>query len=260
MAKELIRLVGLVCLIGASGLSMAEENRFGVEWDAAAVQAMSREERLAYQQQYKLALEEAARRAGAIPAEPKSRRSTGQTQQAVDNPGTSITYHSGALFSATQNGVAVGNQFDSALTQIPGMGTMIGPVTMSGSVTMVTVDMAAVGGGMAFVSLFDQLSGTSANLLLASNVPMVAGVNVITLAPPVSYVGSSFLAGVWNWTTGTNTLNLATGSVGLQGFHGMSINDIPPTGFMTLGATNAAVSVGGDVVVPVELMSFEITD
>ena len=243
--------VGLSLLL-VPGLIMAEEtNPYGVEWDAEAVKAMSKEDRLAYQRQYKAALEAAARAAGEVPG-PRGTAAAGRTAPVPDIPGTSITYHSGTLSGSAVSSFSVGNQFDTALTTMGGLG----PVEMSGSITMVTVDMASVSGN-AFVSFFDQLAGATANVITSiSTGPMVAGPNTITLGTPINYVGSSFLAGVWNF--GADVVNVATGTVGGQAFHGMSINDVAGDQFNAYTMTNGTVSVGGNVATPVELMSFEI--
>ena len=252
----LFLLVAIALVLAAGSLWAQETNRFGVEWDAEAVQAMSKTERLAYQRQYKDALEAAARQAGAIPSQPKSTQPSGRTAPVPRVPGSSITYHSGTLSAATGSSVSVGNRFDTALTT---MGAL-GPVEMSGSITMVTVDMAAVSGN-AFISVFDQLAGTTANQITSMSTPMVTGLNSITLPAALNYVGSSFLAGVWNFTGGGDTVNVATGTAGGQGFHGMSINDgNPGNGFNAFTMTNGTVGVGGNVATPVELMGFEIVD
>ena len=254
-------ILAAVAIMTTAGMASAQDNRFGVEWDSAAVANMSREDRLAYQRQYKAALEQAAREAGAIPRLNKA-KSEGRVVEAASRvPGTSITYHSGVLSPATNSSVSVGNRFDTALTTMGGLG----PVEMSGSITMVTFDAAAVGGTAVFFSLFDQVSGTMANLVSSLTVPATTGANTVTFATPLNYVGSSFLAGVWNFTLGTDVVNVATGTVGGQGFHGMSINDLAGTGFnsaLTSGGmgVNGAVGVGGNVATPVELMSFSIDE
>lgn len=253
MTKKLTWMMLVLGLVLMAGVMLAEEkNRFGVEWDDEAVKAMSKAERLAYQKEYKAALEEAARKAGVTP---KARQSSGRTApQPVLVPGTSITYHSGALSAATATSVAVGNRFDTALTGMGGLG----PVEMSGSITMISADLAAASGNV-FVSVYDQLAGTTANQVTSMSTPMVTGFNNITLPTALNYVGTSFLAGVWNFTGGGDTVNVATGTVGGQGFHGMSINDgNPGNGFNAFTMTNGAVGVSGDVATPVELMSFSI--
>ncbi len=252
MTKKLTWMVMMTGLAMLASVMLADDNAFGVEWDAEAVKTMSRTERLAYQKEYKAALEAAALKAG---LQPKAHQPSGRTAATQTlNPDTSITYHSGTLSPATTTSVSVGNRFDTALTV---MGAL-GPVEMSGSITMVTADLAAASGNV-FVSVYDQLSGTTANQVTSRSTPMVTGFNSITLPTALNYVGTSFLAGVWNFTGAGDTVNVATGTVGGQGFHGMSINDgNPGNGFNAFTMTNGAVGVGGNVATPVELMSFSI--
>lgn len=257
MAKKLMWTALLVGLMAAAGVMLAEENSFGIPWDAEAVAAMSNAERLAYQKEYKAALEAAAAEAGIVPGQRRARQPSGRVATPPSSlvPMSMISYHSGTLSPSTGSSVAVGNRFDTALTT---MGAL-GPVEMSGSITMFTADMAAVGGGAAFVSVYDQLSGTMANQVTSMSTPMVTGLNNITLPTALNYVGTSFLAGVWNFTAGTDTINVATGTVSGQGFHGMSINDgNPGNSFNAFTMTNGTVAVQGNVATPVELMSFSI--
>ncbi|MDA8018656.1 MAG: hypothetical protein MPN21_14540 [Thermoanaerobaculia bacterium] len=252
--KKVMSCVVALSLVLTAGVLLAnEQNQLGVEWDAEAVSKMTRDERLAYQRQYKAALEEAARQAGAIPAPSADRVEPVRSKGGMDKvPGTMITYHSGALSPSAVSSFSVGNHFDTALTTMGGLGA----VEMSGSITMATIDMASVSGNV-FFSVFDQVSGTMANVITSvSTGPLAVGSNTVTFGTPINYVGSSFLAGVWNF--GADVVNVATGTVGGQGFHGMSINDIAGTAFATYTMTNAAVGVGGNVATPVELMSFDI--
>ncbi|RLE23506.1 MAG: hypothetical protein DRJ65_11720 [Acidobacteria bacterium] len=164
-----------------------------------------------------------------------------------------ITYDDGVAMAT--GGVAshsFGNQFSTAAGS---------PVMASGSVTQMQVYMMSVAGTAAFVSVYGPVSGTAAPFLTSVNVPMTAGAwNTHTFAAPVAYTGASFLAGVWlNAATGTiDAVGLGSGTAGGQGFHGMHINDIAGTGFSAPGTFNALVRAGGDVLVPVELMSFSV--
>ncbi|MEM6796458.1 MAG: hypothetical protein AAF725_20975 [Acidobacteriota bacterium] len=253
MVRKTISVVMMAGLMSTASFAAGPDNPFGVEWDAQAVSQMSREDRLAYQRQYKAAVEEAARQAGTL--QPRNRQPTGRMAEPTLVPGTSITYHSGALSPSASSSVSVGNRFNTAITTMGGMG----PVEMSGSITMFTADMAGVGGTGAFFSLYDQLNGTTANQITSMTVPLVTGMNTATLATPLNYVGSSFLAGIWNFTAASDTVNVATGTVMGQGFHGMEINDGGTgTGFVAYTMTNGTVGVSGDVATPVELLSFQI--
>ncbi len=254
--RRITSILAAIAITATAGAVTAQDNRFGVEWDSAAVASMSREDRMAYQRQYKAALEQAAREAGAIPRlnKAKSEGRVVQANRANRLPGTSIAYHSGALTPATTNSFAFGNQFDTALTTMGGLG----PVEMSGSITMVSFNMQSVGGTAVFVSIYDQLVGATANFISSMSFPASAGTNTVTYTTPINYVGSSFLAGAWNFNT--DVVNLATGTTGGQGFHGMSINDIVATGFNAFTMTNGTVDVSGNVATPVELMSFSIDE
>jgi hypothetical protein len=166
-----------------------------------------------------------------------------------------ITYDTGTLNALPIIGsYTFGNQFDSALG---------GPVNASGSVTMLTFYLAGLSGTNAFITVYGPPSGTTASVLSSANVMGLAlGTNTVNFATPVSYTGSSFLAGVWNLNTNPTAATndapgLDTGTIAGQGFHGMAINDIVGTDFQTFSA-NAMVSSTGDILVPVELMHFEI--
>ena len=55
-----------------------------------------------------------------------------------------------------------------------------------------------------------------------------------------------------------DTIGLGSGTVAGQGHHGMSINDIVGTDFITLSGINALVRASGDIIIPVELMTFSV--
>jgi hypothetical protein len=151
-----------------------------------------------------------------------------------------------------------GNRFDMALN---GPGTGIFPVNASGSITMVSFWMNSVGGTAAFVSFFDQLNtgAGSANLIDSfSQTGLVVGLNVVPLVTAINYVGNSFLAGVWNFNT--DTPGLATGTTGGQGIHGANINDIVGTAYTPSTTFNTIFRASGNVLTPVELMSFTVSD
>ena len=247
MSKRWIWMVGIVCCSMIAGMVVAE----APSWDADAVQGMSRAERLAYQQSFKAQLEDAARQHGWRPGERREFAPAGRQARPPIKALGSITYHSGALGTCCQNSFCVGNQFDT------GGGL---PVLMSGSVTMATFDMISVGGTAAFVSFFDQQAGTTANAIdSASKGGLATGLNTITWGgggTTNTYVGSSFLMGVWQFNTDVPAV--ASGTVGGAGFHGMSINDIVATGFVRPGTFNAAFTATGDILTPVELLNFEL--
>ncbi|MCP5113988.1 MAG: hypothetical protein GY953_24405 [bacterium] len=243
MSKRWIWMVGLVCCTAMAGIALAD-------WDPAAVAGMSKADRMAYQQSYKASLESAARDGGWN----GKRAFNGVGREAAAPPKGigAIVYDSGALGVCCQSSFCVGNQFDSAINPLGGGG--IEPVEMSGSVTMVTFDMIGVGGTAAFLSFFDQVAGTTANGVSSFSTPVVTGFNQKDVNVP--YAGTSFLAGVWQF--GGDSPAVATGTVGWQGHHGMSINDISATGFTRPGTYNAVFRVTGDVLTPVELLNFDV--
>ena len=144
-----------------------------------------------------------------------------------------------------------GNQFDTF--------GGANPVMVSGSVTAMSFFMVAgAGTDNVFVSVFGPVSGTAASVLTSASIPLTAGSNAWNnhvFATPVNYPGSSFLAGIW-YIAG-DTVGLASGTTGGQGYHGMWINDVVGTQFALLSTINGMVGASGDVL-PVELMTFTV--
>lgn len=237
-------------------MSMTNEERRAY-WQAN-VNDLERSERMTYQRAYKSLVP-------SLPRMPNNTRSaTASTRQpAVRVPGTNITYDDGIPTGVAfpVSSVSVGNQFNSGFD-----GSTTVPVESSGSITMVTVNMLAVGGGAAFFSVFSNIMGTSANLVSSMTIPVTTGLNTVTLTPALNYSNGPFLAGMWNFTAASDSVAVGTGTVNGQGFHGISINDIAGTGFnsaITSGGMglNGLIRVSGDVLqgaVPVELMDFTI--
>jgi hypothetical protein len=168
-----------------------------------------------------------------------------------------IIYDTGvAGFVATVSSSTVGNQFDTAF---------LGPVMTSGSVTMCSFYLLGLSGGAAFVTVYGPVMGTTASPLSSMSFGGLAlGFNTVTFAGGVPYTGSSFLAGVWNLNVANPANNdaiaLDGNSVGGQGFHAMVINDLSGTGFTTIPTLNAIFGASGDVLTPVELMNFTVSD
>ncbi len=183
----------------------------------------SRIERLASQRAYKAKLEATARERGWQLGEKREFASSGCQAQAPNKFLGQIIYHSGMLGSCCQNSFMIGNRFNSALGP---SGMTIYPIERSGSFTMATFDMISVAGGAVFLSVFDQLNGTTANPVTSVNINALTGLNVATLTIP--YAGHTFLAGIWQFNTDVPAV--ATGTVGGQGYHGISINAIVGTG------------------------------
>ena len=143
-----------------------------------------------------------------------------------------------------------GNRFDTASGN---------PVADPGTVTRMTffIDSGS-GTDNVFVSLFDQQSGTTANVLTSSSVPLNNGPGTFNTHTFGSVVfNGGLLAGVWSFGSG-DQVGLGSGTVNGQGHHGMRINDIVGTGYTELAGLNALVRVTGPNLIPVELMKFEI--
>jgi len=161
-----------------------------------------------------------------------------------------IAYDDGVVTGqAGISGNSFGNQFNTAVGS---------PVNAAGSVTGLRFFMAPGGTDNVFLSVFGAVSGTSASVLTSVSVPVSGSVTWTThaFATPIAYPGSSFLAGVW-YTPG-DTIAVGTGTTGGQGLHGMWINDVAGTGFNAPGTFNAMMQASGDILVPVELMSFSV--
>ncbi|MEM7349699.1 MAG: hypothetical protein AAF657_02760 [Acidobacteriota bacterium] len=256
MAKKWIWMLALVGCTVFAGLAIAEggmPSEADHELDMEALKRMAPAERIAAQQSYKDKLEAAARANGWRPGNRRPFTPVGRQAGTPIDAAGSITYHSGVLGTCCTNGFTVGNQFNSAITT---GGTMIGPVEMSGSVTMATFDLVAVSAPNVFLSFYHNRAGTTAPRIGGSILTTgVTGLNTKTVA--ISYSGSTFIAGIWNFNGDSPAV--ATGSVGGQGFHGVSLDDgAGGMSIMDLAGTNAAMSVIGNVLTPVELMSFEI--
>jgi len=181
-------------------------------------------------------------------------RSLGETVQAPKAKSTramgTITYDDGTYNSAPGvTSYCYGNQFNTWSGN---------PVMANGVVTALDFFMVQASGNV-YLSVYGPVSGTTAPQLTSVSVPLTAGPgqwNHHTFASPLSYVGSSFLAGVW-YIAG-EYVGLNTGTVAGQGHHGMWINDgNPGSGFATLSGVNGMVRASGDVL-PVELMNFTI--
>ncbi len=163
-----------------------------------------------------------------------------------------IQYDTGTVTGTPNIGsVTWGNQFNTADGN---------PVTANGSVTQVQFYMAGAD-GFAFVSMYGPVGGgTTASVIVSSNLAVVTGFN--TLPFNFGYTGPSFLLGVWaDGSPITDMVGVdSAGTVGGQGFHGMVINDIVGTGFQTLPSSNVIMRPTGNLVVPVELMSFSVDE
>lgn len=224
----------------------------------------TKEEVRAYNQRYKAALEARARELGLLKRRDRGfKKLTPERQVERGNamakriPGTSITYHSGTLGTAGLNSQMVGNQFNTALNPAS---TAILPIEVSGSITMVTFDLAAASGNV-FLSFYHQLAGTTAAQITSMSIPAATGLNTHTISTTANaYSGGTFLGGIWQFTGAPgDTPAVATGTILGQGFHGISINDGGVGSmFVTFSALNAAFSATGNLATPVELMNFKV--
>lgn len=242
MYKKLICIVAVVLLVAVSAPLVMAAGK-----GAAAKQAIEN----APNAQEALAQARANRRALPVGTERPAR--------AAEAFGTIIYDNGVANVLPTVSSHMYGNRFDTALTT---GGTMVGPVQATGSVTMVSFYMVSVSAPNVFVSIADQLNtgaGTAMNII-SNTYPAVTGFNTATLSPAVNYVGSSFLAGVWYF--GADVPGLGTATVNGQGIHGVHINDNPSTlnSYTPSTTFNAIFGATGNLLTPVELMSFSISD
>ena len=179
------------------------------------VNDLERSERLTYQRAYKSLVP-------TLPAMPPAAgASASDATVSTRVPGTNITYDAG-----TGNGnfagltsQMYGNRFDVALN---GAGTMTESVETTGSVTQITFSIVT-GTDNVFWSLLSNISGTMASVVTSVSIPAMTGLNTVTVGN-VNYSNGAFLAGVWQ--IAGDTIQVSTGSVGGQGFHAISINDI----------------------------------
>ena len=254
------------------------EGREQIKIDHEAMKSMTWEERRAAMQAYKAARAAEAQRAGdVIPTERQMNRldtprkvaeSAVQRQNKAAAFGT-IQYDSGTVTGT--GGMAsqmLGNRFDTALNTA---GTACCfPVPTTGSVTMITFDMQITFFGSVVFSLYSNIAGTMAAQVTSMARPGVAtGLNTLSVMTPTTanaYMNGAFLAGIWQFNPTMTALGIDTGTNASQGFHGISLNDGAAGSMLTTVTTgggmgiNAVFRVSGNVVTPVELMSFTIED
>ncbi|MBL4659315.1 MAG: hypothetical protein JKY19_03090 [Alcanivoracaceae bacterium] len=191
---------------------------------------------------------------------------TKTNKSANRTPGSSITYDTGTVFGTT--GIAsemLGNRFDTALNT---SGTMCCfPVETSGSITMITFNMANTFFSSAVWSLYSNVSGTTAMQVTSMGRGIMTGLNTLSVMSPTSanaYMNGAFLAGIFQFMPASTGLAVDSGTLGGQGFHAININD-GTTGTMLTNVTtggggglNAIFRVSGNVATPVELINFTI--
>lgn len=181
-----------------------------------------------------------------------------QTSPDPSKAAGTIVYDTGTVSGfVAASGWTVGNHFDTAAGS---------PVLAPGTVTRFTYFVLSLGGyANGYLTVYDNptTGGAAPMLTWTSLTPLVGSWNTVTLS--VNYTGPAFLAGLYNWVTATTTANgetcgLDSGAVGGQGYHAMAINWGSPSGsgFTTLGSYNALLRASGNILVPVELMEFEV--
>lgn len=181
-----------------------------------------------------------------------------------------IAYDNGtiAAWYGAGGGIFVGNRFDSGYST----GGLFTPILTPGTVTQVTFHALALRTGVtaAQVQVFGATSAGVAPIIGGGVMTgVVAGgltftPNTFVLPAPAAYTGSYFMAGVLNTHAGTTPTLWSAMSPGLAlttntavGPHGVLIG---PGGTFVggFGSVDALVRATGNIVVPVELMSFDV--
>jgi len=258
--RDLLARFAAIAFLMVSGLMAMAQTDFDTAnngepvYDKARAQALPRAERLDYNKAYKAAWETWASSNRQKTAAPKNFDKPVRTTAPKRAPGT-IQYDDGVASgpATAPTSQMHGNQFDSG---------NLNPVMSNGSVTQVDFYMVSVGGTGAFVTIMDQVNGTTANLLISTQATgLNSGTfNNFVFTTPINYAGNTFLAGVWLNAAppGADALGLGSGTVGGQGHHGVVINDVTPTAFTTVPSVNYLIRPTGNIITPVELINFEI--
>ena len=218
--------------------------------------------------------EAAARRAGIDQDEPGYHPLPEPRAVAVpDGPiakvaGTTIQYDSGVVtgfFTAVASSRSLVNRYENALN---GAGTAIVPVENTGSITMISFEMLRATSPIGYWSLYSDVMGTQAVQITSAMINYAVGLNTHTIDTMVTnntYMNGSFLAGIFQFNTMFTRVGVDTNSNAGQGFHLFTLNDpataLPNTGtgLMSAGNRNLVFRPTGNVVTPVELMDFSIT-
>ena len=184
-----------------------------------------------------------------------------ENKTVVRAPGTNITYDTGTVIGgAGVDSQMLGNRFDSALNSA---GTMCCfPVESSGSVTMITFNMANTFFSSAVFSLYSNVMGATAMQVTSMGLGVMTGLNTLSIMSPTTnnaYMNGTFLAGMFQFMSASTALGVDSGTVGGQGFHAININDgTTGTALATVASLNAVFRVSGNVSTPVELINFTI--
>ena len=251
-------------------LAMSQEERFetlrGMEraQRLAVLRQLTREERRAFREWGRPA-EQPNQGDGAryqALAEPRPVQQEPSSEDGIWGvAGTSIQYDSGVVtgfVTLADSSRAAVNRFDIALN---GAGTATAPIEQSGTITGLTFHMIRTSSTV-YWSLYDNVMGTTARFLTDASISVAPGLNTHTVDTSVTannrYEGGTFLAGIFQFNTAFTRVGADTNSTNGLGFHAASINDVVGTQFNTLGNVNFVVRVRGNIVTPIELMSFEI--
>ncbi|MEM6456595.1 MAG: hypothetical protein AAF772_16005 [Acidobacteriota bacterium] len=285
MRNQAALLIASLLLAAAAVVTLAQqpagqtdaryEGREHIKIDHEAMASMTREERRAAMQAYKAARAEEAARAGDVIPEGRQINRLATPRQVVEPAGRAplavgtIQYDTGTIVGT--GGVAsqmLGNRFDTALNTA---GTACCfPVPTSGSITMITFDMVNTFFNSAVFSIYSNISGTMAAQVTSMAFPgIMTGLNTLSVGGGTTantYMNGAFLAGIWQFDVTMTGLAYDTGSNAGQGFHAITLNDGMTNGTMLtdfapggMGA-NAIFRVTGNVVTPVELLSFSIDE
>jgi len=222
----------------------------------------------------------AARRAKAAhAAQPHEKKAIKLLDHPIKLEGTraratgTIQYDNGTVagYGAT-NGNSYGNHFNVAMNTA---GTATTPVQASGSLTQATYGIQSVDGattwGTFYMTLYDQLNTAAASANFVTSGGFVwgsgphTGPHILAVAVgPWHYSGSTFLLGMYDSNTNATTPNavaplICTGTTHSLGNHGYSMvwNNSGGTAYTALDA-NVVMRAMGNVIVPVELMDFNI--
>ena len=234
------RVVAGVVAVGA-GIALLG----GVAAVQAARKALTKDERAQIRVQRQ-------QRLGVHPKQVQKARRQGKS---TENVVGTITYDPGApadaFMSEPGGNNVISNRFNSALGAPLRAGNLTGVTFFPGNVVSIAVVsvMGPPAGGQATIIGVTYLSGIAGNTFNSVNVGPFA-------------VGADFMAGQYVGAFGgTDQVGLRAASVNGQGFHAHQMNFIgtnTATGVIPLPGQNVMFRATGNLLVPVELMDFQI--
>jgi len=166
-----------------------------------------------------------------------------------------VAYEPGtpADFFRTDTGTGnqlVGNRFNSASGS---------PLLATGALTQITLYPYVTDSNI-LVTILTSLNGTTAFPIVGLSAGSIMNGYFVALLGFSITVGSDFLMAQYVGSyLGPDSIGVRSASVNGQGFHGMQINfvnSVLATGFTTLPGQNPMIRATGNILVPVELMSF----